>query len=114
MSQKIEIKKTFGGYTYKQDGKPVSPLKMYSILNSSPEIAPDLKKVMPMYIISMLLTFVGFFILGYNIVFGLMTSGISWTEVGVGLAIGVLGYFLMSSPNKKYNDLVERYNSIVE
>ncbi len=109
-NQPIERKKAFGGYTYSQNGKKLNIFQLPVLLGNNPEISKEMKKTTPMFIFSLLLVFVGVFMATFNLTYGIFMS-VNWTGVMVGIVLGVVGYFLFQGPQRKVNELIDRYNA---
>ncbi len=108
--QPIERKKVFGGYQYSRAGKKLNMIQLPAILSNNEATSSKIKKVTPMLIISLLIGFVGSFIIAFNISFG-MFNGINWSGILVGVVMAAIGVLLYLRPYKQLDQLVDDYNA---
>ncbi|MCF6348615.1 MAG: hypothetical protein L3J20_10000 [Flavobacteriaceae bacterium] len=109
-AQQIEMKKTFGGYTFSKDGKHLNMKNLAAIMQPNKEAYTLIKSARSNNTLAMVLGGVGGFMAGYSLGSSLRGKEVNWTLLGIGAgAIGV-GIPISISANKKTKQAVALYN----
>jgi hypothetical protein len=107
----IEMKKSFWGVKFNQDGKPLKPKEVLRIMEVNPQAHAEFKKAKSNYDAAQVFGFIGGFMVGWPIGTAIGGGDPEW-----GLAAGGAGFILLSIPfskgfSKHAKSAIEIYNS---
>lgn len=109
-AQQIEMKKTFGGYTFSKDGKRLNMKGLVSAMQPNTKAYTLIKSARSKNTLAMVLGGVGGFAAGYSLSSSLRGKEVNWVLLGVGAGALGVGIPISISGNKKTKQAVELYN----
>lgn len=110
-AQKIEMKKTFGGYTFSQNDQMLTLSKMQEIMKDNKEAFNLVKSAKSNLTWGMILGAAGGALVGYPIGTAIGGGDSEWALAGVGAALIVATIPIIKGFNKKTKKAVELYNT---
>ncbi|MEJ1223968.1 hypothetical protein [Sediminicola sp. 1XM1-17] len=113
-AQKIEMKKTFVGYKYSQNGNTLSFSELSDTLMSNNVSFELIKKAKTKAIFSTVLSVIGGGLTGYPIGTALRGDDPNWTLAGIGVGFFAIGVPIAISADKNVKHAVENYNSSLD
>lgn len=114
-SQKIELKKKYGGYVFLKNGERISKLQVKKTLESN-KIAFDLyKKSRNKKTLGSILEFSGGFLIGLPIGQAIRNyPEPNWTLAGIGGGLAIIGTIFSLDADKQTKQALEMYNSSLD
>ena len=110
-SQKIEMKKVFGGYQFTQNGNLMSFKDLSQTMQSNQEAFELINKAKSNNTLASILGFAGGGLIGWPIGTAIGGGDPEWALAGVGAGLVVIAIPISSGANKKAKQAVEIYNS---
>mgnify|MGYP000103120094 FL=1 len=110
-SMKIESKKVFGGYVYKQNDKYLSSQQMLELMKNNAEALKLIKSANTSKTWGMILGGAGGALIGFPIGTAIGGGDAKWELAGAGAALLLIAIPISKSYNKKSKKAVDMYNS---
>jgi hypothetical protein len=110
-AQKIEAKKVFGGYSFTQDGKPLSMKVMLQTLEPNQAAFDLMKKAQANNTLASIIGFAGGSLIGWPIGTAIGGGKPNWKLAGIGAGLVVIGIPISSTANKQAKQAIDLYNA---
>jgi len=107
----IQMKKTFGGYQFYQDGKLLRVSQLVKALQPNEQAYQEIKKAQSSYTLASIIGGVGGFMVGWPLGASLAGGEANWTMAGIGAGLIVVSIPISSSFNKQARSAVENFNA---
>ena len=110
-SDSIEIKKTFFGTTFKQNGKNLMPRQLMNITQSNTEAYKEMKVARTNYGVAMVFGCAGGAFIGWPIGGAIAGKKMDWTLFGIGVGLAVVSIPFSIAYTKHTKTAVKIYNN---
>ena len=110
-AQEIEIEKSFGGYTFFQDGEEQKIGQLVEIMETNQEAFDFMKKAQTNYTFSSILGFIGGGLIGWPLGTAIGGGDPEWFLAGIGAGVVAIAIPLEIGGNKNAEKAINMYNS---
>lgn len=106
----IAINKVFGGYQYSLRGLPLTMNQLRMSLQSNEEAQAQLKSAQSSYVLTMVFSYAGGFMVGYPIGTAIGGGDPNWKVAAIGLGLIAVAIPISRNFSTKTNQAVKTYN----
>lgn len=106
----ISIKKVFGGFQYFKQGVPLTMNQLRASLQSNEQAQAQIKSAQSSYILTMVFSYAGGFMVGYPIGTALGGGDPNWTIAAIGVGLIAVAIPVSQKMNQKTQQAVNIYN----
>ncbi|MBR9919483.1 MAG: hypothetical protein GYB31_01510 [Bacteroidetes bacterium] len=114
IAQEIEMKKSFGGYNFYQNGEHLNKGELYDALAPNPESLSMMQNAQNTELFSTILGFAGGFFIGRTLAQVVISGEPNWAVGGIGAGLALISIPLSSNAKQKKIQAVKLFNESLD